>query len=66
MLWGMVLGYGASLLVMLLVSLVPPVMWVPGEGLRAFLVYWSLLLFPAIGAMLAHASAPRGSSTRPL
>jgi len=66
MLWGMVAGYGVSLLVVLLVSLVPPVMWMPATGLRSFLVHWSLALLPALGVLIAFVTNPRadgGQST---
>lgn len=48
--WGLIIGYGVALPVVLLTLILPPVMWSPDQPLRSTLVYWGLLLMPALGA----------------
>jgi hypothetical protein len=57
MLWGAVAGYGLSVIVTLLALLWPPVIWTDDQPVRGFLVFWSLAVFPAIGAVAAAISA---------
>ncbi len=51
MVWGLIIGYGLALFLVLLVVLSPPVMWADDQPVRTFLAYWGLLLIPVIGAL---------------
>lgn len=52
--WGLIMGYGLALFLVLLVLLSPPVMWAADQPVRIFLVYWGLFLIPATGALVGR------------
>ena len=49
--WGAVTGYGAGVLVMSVITMIPPIHW-DGTLWRTMLVHWSMLL----GALLGFAA----------
>ncbi|ESZ89331.1 hypothetical protein KT71_003972 [Congregibacter litoralis KT71] len=49
--WGLVIGYGFALIVVLAAMLSPPVLWTDSQPLRTLLVYWGLLTFPLLGTL---------------
>ncbi|MEE4110461.1 MAG: hypothetical protein V2I24_14005 [Halieaceae bacterium] len=64
MLWGGFAGYCLSVIVVLLALLWPPVIWTDDQPVRGFLVFWSLALFPAIGAVSAAFSVASGNTAK--
>jgi len=52
--WGLIIGYGMGLFIVLVMLLSPPVMWAADQPVRTFLVYWGLFLIPAMGALAAQ------------
>jgi hypothetical protein len=57
--WGAVAGHSAALLVMLAVTLYPPVGWEGGPRARDHAVHWSLLLGSLVGGAIAGALPSR-------
>jgi hypothetical protein len=49
---GALLGYAAAAVLSLWASMDPAAMWGSGDTLRGLLGYWSLLIGPAVGALL--------------
>lgn len=49
--WGLIIGYGLALLLVLPALFIPPVMWAPDQPARSFLAYWGLFLIPVTGAL---------------
>jgi len=60
--WGSLIGYGASVCVALVASMVPAEMWSDENRLRGLLGYWSLLIGPIAGALLGLGTAARSGT----
>ena len=67
--WGAVLGHTLGMAMTMVAALLPPIVWQEGTFLRTVLVFWSMLLGGAAGALLggltAGRSAPVARPTRP-
>ena len=50
--WGMLTGWGAASCVALTAAMIPPAMWAGDDIFRGLLGFWSLLLVPALGAVI--------------
>ncbi len=57
--WGAVTGHCLAGVLALAAALAPPEAWTPDERVRGFLGLWSLLIFPAIGAIGGAVTAPK-------
>lgn len=60
--WGALIGYGVSVCVALVASMVPAEMWSDENRLRGLLGYWSLLIGPIAGALLALGTAAKSGT----
>jgi hypothetical protein len=57
--WGGVIGHSIAILVMLTVTMAPPVAWEGGPRLRDAAVHWSTVLGAVVGSMIAAALPAR-------
>jgi len=48
--WGLLAGYVAGSCVAIVAGLIPPAEWSSDDATRGLFGFWSLLLFPALGA----------------
>ena len=53
--WGALTGHSLAILVMLGVSMFPPILWEGGLRMRDVAVHWSLLLGGVLGGLIAAA-----------
>ena len=52
--WGAISGHILAGLLALIVAMMRPEAWTSQETMRGFLGLWSLLLFPALGAVIGY------------
>jgi MFS family permease len=65
--WGAIVGHCVAGTLAVVLGMIPPESWTSGETTRGFAGFWSLLLFPIAGALLAAALArPRRTDARPM
>jgi len=57
--WGGVIGHSIAILVMLAVTMTPPIAWEGGPRLRDAAVHWSLVLGGVVGGTLGAALPAR-------
>lgn len=50
--WGLLLGYVAGSLVAMTAAMMPAAEWTGDDTMRGLLGFWSLVLLPALGAMV--------------
>jgi hypothetical protein len=50
--WGAVIGHWVAGCTAITFAMIPPEAWTSGEVLRGFFGYWSLLVFPVVGAAI--------------
>jgi hypothetical protein len=51
--WGALIGHVTALVVASIAGMTPPEEWASTDMMRGLLAYWSFVLFPAVGALLA-------------
>jgi ABC-type spermidine/putrescine transport system permease subunit II len=57
--WGGVIGHSIAILVMLVVTMTPPIAWEGGPRLRDAAVHWSMVLGAVIGGVIGAALPAR-------
>lgn len=53
--WGAIAGHCVAVLVAVVLGMIPPEEWTSNDTARGFAGFWSLLVFPIVGALIAAA-----------
>lgn len=53
--WGALLGHCFALVLVMVLGMIPPESWTADDTVRGFIGFWSLLVFPLVGAVISLA-----------
>lgn len=53
--WGAIAGHCVAVIVAVVLGMIPPEEWTSNDTARGFAGFWSLLVFPIVGALIAAA-----------